>query len=74
MAILIITSRELVFLAAIWVAVVSSIYAAIANFSYIWIGMKGRLKLSGGSITHFGFCIDAGGYSYFVCEKRSVIT
>jgi cytochrome c-type biogenesis protein CcmF len=45
------------FLAAIWVAVVSSIYAAIANLMYIWIGMKGRLKLSGASVAHFGFSL-----------------
>ncbi|MEO8405725.1 MAG: cytochrome c biogenesis protein CcsA, partial [Chitinophagaceae bacterium] len=43
------------FLVAIWVAVAASIYAAIANLSYIWIGVKGKLKLSGGSISHFGF-------------------
>ncbi|HEU4574042.1 MAG TPA: cytochrome c biogenesis protein CcsA [Chitinophagaceae bacterium] len=45
------------FLAAIWLAVVSSVYAAVANLSYIWIGMKGKLKLSGGSITHLGFAL-----------------
>jgi cytochrome c-type biogenesis protein CcmF len=43
------------FLIAIWIAVVASIYAAIANLLYIWIGVKGKLKLSGGSISHFGF-------------------
>ena len=32
-----------------------SIYAIIANAAYIWLGMKGKLKLSGGSISHFGF-------------------
>lgn len=45
------------FLAAIWVAVVAAVYAAIANFAYIWIGMKGKLNLAGGSITHFGFAL-----------------
>jgi cytochrome c-type biogenesis protein CcmF len=45
------------FLIAIWVAVAGSIYAAIANLGYIWIGMRGKLKLSGGSITHFGFAL-----------------
>lgn len=43
------------FLAAIWIAIVSSVYAVVANLGYIWLGMKGKLKLSGGSITHFGF-------------------
>lgn len=43
------------FLGAIWLAIVASIYAAVANLAYIWIGMKGKLKLSGGSVSHFGF-------------------
>lgn len=43
------------FLVAIWVAVAASIYAAIANAAYIWLGVKGKLKLSGGSVSHFGF-------------------
>lgn len=30
-------------------------YSIIANASYIWLGLKGRLKLSGGSIAHVGF-------------------
>jgi len=43
------------FLGAIWFAMVCSIYAIIANVSYVWIGMKGKLRLSGGSISHLGF-------------------
>jgi cytochrome c-type biogenesis protein CcmF len=43
------------FLGAIWLAVACSIYTIIANAAYIWIGLKGNLKLSGGSISHFGF-------------------
>lgn len=43
------------FMAAIWVAVACSIYAIVANAAYIWIGLKGKLRLSGGSIAHFGF-------------------
>ncbi|MGC4034659.1 MAG: cytochrome c biogenesis protein CcsA [Chitinophagaceae bacterium] len=45
------------FLIAIWVAVVSCVYATIANLAYIWVGVKGKLRLSGGSITHFGFAL-----------------
>lgn len=44
-----------VFKSAIWLAIVCSIYAIIANAAYIWIGLKGKLKLSGGSIAHLGF-------------------
>ncbi len=43
------------FMAAIWIAVACSVYAIVANASYIWLGLKGKLKLSGGSISHFGF-------------------
>lgn len=43
------------FLAAIWIAIASSVFAIIANASYIWLGIKGKLKLSGPSIAHFGF-------------------
>jgi len=43
------------FLGAIWFAIACSIYAIIANTAYVWIGMKGKLKLSGGSVSHFGF-------------------
>lgn len=44
-----------VFLGSIWLAVACSIYTIIANAAYIWLGVKGKLKLSGGSISHFGF-------------------
>jgi cytochrome c-type biogenesis protein CcmF len=43
------------YLGAIWLAIACSIYAIVANAAYIWIGVKGRLNLSGGSIAHFGF-------------------
>ncbi|HYM94006.1 MAG TPA: cytochrome c biogenesis protein CcsA [Chitinophagaceae bacterium] len=43
------------FLSAIWLAVACSIYAIIANGAYIWLGLKGSLKLAGGSVAHVGF-------------------
>jgi cytochrome c-type biogenesis protein CcmF len=43
------------FMVAIWIAVAASIYAIIANAAYIWIGLKGKLRISGGSISHVGF-------------------
>jgi cytochrome c-type biogenesis protein CcmF len=43
------------FLGLIWLAIASSIYAIIANAAYIWLGVKGSLQLSGGSISHLGF-------------------
>jgi cytochrome c-type biogenesis protein CcmF len=43
------------FLASIWMAVACSVFAVIANFSYIWVGIRGKLKLSGPSVAHVGF-------------------
>ncbi len=43
------------YLGAIWLAVACSVYAVVANAAYIWLGLKGKLKLSGGSISHAGF-------------------
>jgi cytochrome c-type biogenesis protein CcmF len=43
------------YLGAIWLATGCSIYAVIANAAYIWLGLKGKLALSGGSISHVGF-------------------
>ena len=43
------------FLSFVWTAIACSVFAIIANLSYIWIGIKGNLKLSGPSIAHLGF-------------------
>jgi len=43
------------FQAAIWLAVTASIFTIVANIGYIWLGMKGDLKVSGASVAHFGF-------------------
>lgn len=43
------------FLINIWLALVATVYATIANAAYIWVGLNGKLKNSGGSIAHFGF-------------------
>lgn len=44
-----------VFHTSIWIAVICSLYTIIANASYIWIGIRGKLMLSGGSVSHVGF-------------------
>ncbi|MBL7723096.1 MAG: cytochrome c biogenesis protein CcsA [Chitinophagaceae bacterium] len=44
-----------IFQGSIWLAVICSIYTIVANAGYIWLGLKGNLKLSGGSIAHVGF-------------------
>jgi cytochrome c-type biogenesis protein CcmF len=43
------------YLVAIWMAVAASVYAVIANASYIWLGMKGSIRRSGGAVAHVGF-------------------
>jgi len=43
------------FLGAIWLALFCSVYTVVANASYIWIGLKGKLKVSGASVAHLGF-------------------
>jgi cytochrome c-type biogenesis protein CcmF len=43
------------FLAAIHVAIFAAVYSVIANGSYIWIGMKGKMKAAGASVAHVGF-------------------
>ena len=45
------------YLGAIWLAVVAAVYAVVANAAYIWLGLSGRLKVSGGSIAHMGFAL-----------------
>lgn len=49
------TKKGPVFLGSIWMAVACTIFAIVANAAYIWLGIKGKLKLSGGSIAHVGF-------------------
>jgi cytochrome c-type biogenesis protein CcmF len=43
------------FLAAIWLAITCSIFSVVANIGYIWLGVKGDLKIAGASVAHFGF-------------------
>lgn len=45
------------YLAIIRVAVFMSVYGACGNFSYIYTGLKGRIKYSGASVSHAGFCL-----------------
>ena len=49
------TQEGVGFMAAIWIAVALSIFTIVANFGYIWLGVKGDLKVAGASVAHFGF-------------------
>lgn len=43
------------FLAAIYIAVFSAIYAVVGNFWFVVDGLKGKMKAAGGSVAHIGF-------------------
>ncbi len=43
------------FLFAIHIAIFAAVYAVVANASYIWLGIKGKVKAAGASVAHVGF-------------------
>jgi cytochrome c-type biogenesis protein CcmF len=43
------------FLFAIHFAIFAAVYSVVANFSYIFLGLKGKLKAAGASVAHVGF-------------------
>lgn len=43
------------YLGAIHIAIFSAVFAVVANLTYIWSGLKGKIKTAGGSIAHIGF-------------------
>lgn len=43
------------FLVAIYLMLFASVYTVVANFGYIFTGVKGKLKNAGASIAHVGF-------------------
>ncbi|HET9745518.1 MAG TPA: cytochrome c biogenesis protein CcsA, partial [Chitinophagaceae bacterium] len=45
------------YLSFVWIAIACSLFAIIANLAYLWIGIKGNLRLSGPSVAHFGFAM-----------------
>jgi cytochrome c-type biogenesis protein CcmF len=45
------------YMAAIWLAVIGSVFSLLANGGYLWTGIKGNLKKAGGVIGHIGFAM-----------------
>ncbi len=45
------------FLAAIHLGVFAAVYSIVANSSYIWLVLKGRIKAAGASVAHVGFAM-----------------
>ncbi len=49
------TKKGIGFQIAIHLAIFSAVYTIIANTSYIWLVLKGKIKASGASVAHIGF-------------------
>ena len=43
------------YLAAIHLALFGAVYSIVANASYIWIGLKGKMRAAGPAVAHTGF-------------------
>ncbi len=43
------------FLGAIHLAIFCAVYSIVANTSYIWLVLKGKIKAAGASVAHIGF-------------------
>ena len=43
------------FLFAIHMAIFAAVYSVVANASYIWLVLKGKIKAAGASVAHVGF-------------------
>lgn len=55
---------------AIYLAFFSSVYAAVTNLAFIWIGLNGKLKAAGASIAHFGFALSLVGILISSSNKK----
>jgi cytochrome c-type biogenesis protein CcmF len=60
------------YLGAIWLAIVSSVYTVVANIAYIWVGLNGKLRISGGSISHLGFGLMLVGILISSSKKETI--
>ncbi|MCX6265316.1 MAG: cytochrome c biogenesis protein CcsA [Bacteroidetes bacterium] len=49
------TKKGMGFLWAIHVGIFAAVYSVVANFSYIWLVLKGKIKAAGASVAHVGF-------------------
>lgn len=60
------------FLGAVYVALFASLYSVVANASYIWSGLHGKLKAAGGSIAHLGFALMIAGMLISSSNKQVI--
>ncbi|MFP5040967.1 cytochrome c biogenesis protein CcsA [Parasediminibacterium sp. JCM 36343] len=61
------------FLVAIHVAIFTAVYSVVANASYIWLGLKGKVKAAGASVAHVGFGLVLVGI-LISSSKRTVLS
>ena len=61
------------FLIAVHLAVFAAVYSIVANSSYIWLVMKGRVKAAGASVAHVGFALVLLGI-LISSSKKSVLS
>ena len=61
------------YMVAVHIAMFAAVYGVIANLSYIWIGLKGKMKSAGASIAHIGFGLALVGI-LISSSKKSVLS
>jgi cytochrome c-type biogenesis protein CcmF len=61
-----------VFTIAIYTALFAGIYAVVANLTYIWAGLKGKLVGAGGSVAHAGFALMIVGILISAGNKKTI--
>ena len=61
------------FLIAVHLAVFAAVYSIVANASYVWLVMKGRVKAAGASVAHVGFALVLLGI-LISSSKKSVLS
>jgi cytochrome c-type biogenesis protein CcmF len=60
------------FLGALYIALFAAVYAVVANATYIWSGLNGKIKSAGGSITHAGFALMLAGMIISSANKKTI--
>lgn len=61
------------FLIAVHLAVFAAVYSIVANASYIWLVLKGRVRAAGASVAHVGFALVLLGI-LISSSKKSVLS
>lgn len=61
-----------VFLSVIYIALFATIYAVIANTTYIWTVLKGKLKAAGSAVAHAGFALMLVGMLIASGNKKTI--